>query len=140
MSGALAGKTVLVAGASSGMGRATAIAAAREGAALVLLARRRDALAEAADMIRHEVRDSEIAAIAADAGDLKELREALSATDPHAIDVVVNSVGTNVAARTFAELTPQSWAGMIDVNLTAAFNLLKAFVPAMRERGGGLII
>jgi NADP-dependent 3-hydroxy acid dehydrogenase YdfG len=77
--------------------------------------------------------------IAVDAADAAALDAALA---PHAgaIDVAVNSVGINIPRRAFAELTPDSWAGMVDANLTAAFNLTRAVVPGMRGRGQGLII
>jgi NADP-dependent 3-hydroxy acid dehydrogenase YdfG len=139
MAGFLAGQTILVAGASSGMGRATALAAAREGGALLLLGRDRARLDAVAAEIRALAPDRQAVVIAADAADAAALDAALA---PHAaaIDIVVNSVGTNIVGRAFGELTPDSWAGMVDVNLNAAFNLTRSVVPGMRARKQGLII
>ncbi|HMR30043.1 MAG TPA: SDR family oxidoreductase [Geminicoccaceae bacterium] len=134
MSG-VAGKVVVVAGASSGMGRATALAAAREGADVVLAGRNAAALDE----------------VAASSGGLAVPTDA---TDPEAvgrlvaraldrfgrIDALVNAVGTNLRQRSLGQLTAQSWAMMIEANLTAAFNLTRAVVPPMREHGDGLIV
>jgi NADP-dependent 3-hydroxy acid dehydrogenase YdfG len=139
MAGFLAGQTILVAGASSGMGRATALAAAREGGALLLLGRDRARLDAVAAELRGIAPDRSAVVIAADAADAAALDAALA---PHAggIDIVVNSVGTNIVGRAFGELTPDSWAGMVDANLNAAFNLTRSVVPGMRARKQGLII
>ncbi len=56
------------------------------------------------------------------------------------IDIVVNTVGTNIPRRTLSELTGESWSMMLDVNLTAAFNITQAVVPVLRQQQGGLII
>jgi NADP-dependent 3-hydroxy acid dehydrogenase YdfG len=133
---ALDGTTVLIAGAGSGMGRATAVAAAAAGARPLLLGRSRpglEATAAAAGL-------AEPAILVADAADPAALAAALDGVDLAEVDVLVNSVGTNIVDRAFDRLTAASWAGMIDTNLTAAFNLAKAIVPVMRGRGRGLIV
>jgi NADP-dependent 3-hydroxy acid dehydrogenase YdfG len=139
MAGVVSGRTILVAGASSGMGRATALAAAREGGSLLLLGRDRARLDAVAAEIRDIAPDRPAAVIAADAADAAGLEAALA---PHAemIDIAVNSVGANIVRRGFGELTAESWAGMVDANLNAAFNLTRAVVPGMRGRQQGLII
>ncbi len=134
MSG-LAGRIVLVAGASSGMGRATALAVAAAGAKVVLAGRNAEALGE----------------VAAQSGGLAVPTDA---TDPVAvdrlvakalevfgrIDALVNAVGTNLRQRSLSQLTAESWAMMLQTNLTAAFNLTQAVVPPMRRQGDGLIV
>jgi NADP-dependent 3-hydroxy acid dehydrogenase YdfG len=131
----LAGKVVLVAGASSGMGRATALAVAAAGARVVLAGRNAEALGE----------------VAATSGGLAVPTDA---TDPDAvgrligkaldsfgrIDALINAVGTNLRRRSLGELTAESWAMMLRTNLTAAFNLTQVVVPPMRGQGGGLIV
>jgi NADP-dependent 3-hydroxy acid dehydrogenase YdfG len=140
MSGVLAGRVIMVAGASSGMGRATAVAAAAAGASVVLLARRADALAQVKKSI-----NADGGAVTAHAGD---------ATDPHAveaavdlavqtygrIDVLVNSVGTNIRERALTELTPEGWRDLMTANLDAAFVLTQAVLPAFRRQGDGLLV
>ncbi len=133
----LEGRWVLIAGASSGMGRAIAIKAAEQGADLILLGRdavRLDATAAATG-------DGTIA-IVADASDPASLQEALAPLEQRgiAIDVLVNAVGMNISARSFDKLTDESFAAMIDHNLWAAFNLTKAILPSMRSRRQGLVI
>ncbi len=133
-------RKILIAGASSGMGRATACAAAAAGADLILLGR--DA-ARLADVAREaEALGANALTMQADAADAAALAVALA---PHAealatVDTMINSVGVNIVNRAFSELTPDSWAGMIDINLNAAFNLSQSMVPLFRARGGGLLV
>jgi NADP-dependent 3-hydroxy acid dehydrogenase YdfG len=134
----LTGRTVLVAGASSGMGQSTAVAAARAGARLILLSRNRAALEEVLAMLPGSKAAHRIAAV--DAADAAALAAALPEELLAEIDIAVNSVGTNLVDRAFDRLTPDSWAGMMDANLTAAFNLARLLVPAFRAKGGGLLI
>jgi NADP-dependent 3-hydroxy acid dehydrogenase YdfG len=132
----LDGMTVVIAGAGSGMGRATAVAAAAAGARPLLLGRSRaglEATAAAAGL-------RESAILVADAADPAALATALAGVELAGIDAMVNSVGTNIVDRAFDRLTAASWSGMLDTNLTAAFNLAQAIVPAMRGRGRGLIV
>ncbi len=139
MTETLDGTTVLIAGAGSGMGRATAIAAAKAGAATILLGRTRPGLDATAEAVR-EATGTAPQVVVADAGDVAALDAALAAVDLAGVDALVNSVGTNIKERAFDKLTPESWRGMIDSNLNAAFNLARALVPPMRARGNGLII
>lgn len=139
MSDRLAGKMVLVAGAGSGMGRATAIAAAGAGCRLLLLGRTLPGLKETAAAVA-TAGGATPEVLLADAADAGAVAEALSGVALSEIDVLVNSVGTNIVDRAFDRLTAESWQGMLDANLTTAFNLARAIVPAMRARGGGLIV
>lgn len=138
--GVLSGKSIVIAGAGSGMGRATALAAAAAGANLVLVARSRGALEDVVQEISAAGGSS--IAIAADVTDhtatITMVAQALESLDR--IDALVNTVGTNIKQRSLSELTPESWAGMIATNLTAAFNLTQAVVPAMRKQSDGLIV
>ena len=136
----LAEQTIFIAGASSGMGRATALAAARAGANLVLLGRNQARLDETASSARTSGESIRITTVVADAADAGALADAVSKIDLAAIGGLINSVGTNLVERTFDQLTAGSWTSMIEANLMAAFNLSKLFVPPMRTRGAGLII
>ncbi|WP_424930805.1 SDR family oxidoreductase [Amaricoccus macauensis] len=137
----MSGRRVLIAGASSGMGRETAKAAAREGAELVLLARDEARLAAIGDECS-QLGAGKVLTIQADASNAKALEAAISSNMEvlEAVDTLVNTIGMNIVRRAFSELTAESWASMIDVNLNAAFNLSKAVLPIMRRRGGGLIV
>ncbi|CAH1649214.1 SDR family oxidoreductase [Chelatococcus asaccharovorans] len=136
----LEGREVFIAGASSGMGRAIAIAAARAGAALILLGRNKAGLDITATLAREAAPGCSIRTLVADASDATALAEAIAGTDLSQVDTLVNSVGTNIPERAFDQLTTESWQQMIDSNLTAAFNLSKIFLPLMRARENGLII
>ncbi len=124
------GQSALVVGASSGMGRETALALSREGMKVLASARRKDALASLEkDGIRTRVADAtkraEVDALVAAAG---------------RIDLLVYCAGLNIKERAMSVLTPETWDEMIAVNLTGAFNCTKAALGPMREAGGGLIV
>ena len=132
------GKLILITGASSGIGAATARAAAARGAELVLLARSASKLDQVADAIRraggaarpYAVDLSDASAVEAAAG--KILREA------GVPDVVINNAGVG-RWRTITDTSPQEAMGMMAVPYLAAFCTTQAFLPAMLERDQGLI-
>lgn len=134
------GARVLIAGAAGGVGRAVALAAASEGATVLLLGRDRDSL----DAVRAEV--AEVGGIAhvavADATSAAQIDDAIAALrrDAGGIDVVVNAVGVNLKARRLDELNEAGWRSVLDSNLTAAFFLTRAALLCFRADGGGLLI
>ena len=136
---ALEGKAALVTGASSGLGRATAIALARAGADVALVARS----AEELDGAKEEVSKAGRRAMSLPTDLAKE--EETSATVERTIeefgrmDVLVNAAGTDVPG-TVEELDVEGWDRTLDVNLRAPFLLSKAAFPHMREAGGGMIV
>lgn len=134
------GQVVLVAGASSGMGRETALAFAREGADVALVARRGDVLAEVAAQI--EGLGGRALPIASDLAVGSEARSAVQKTvDTFGrLDVVVNAVGTNLKRRALTVLDPDDWDRMIATNLSAAFHITQAALMTMRAQKSGLII
>jgi NADP-dependent 3-hydroxy acid dehydrogenase YdfG len=131
---------VLIAGAAGGVGRAVALAAAAEGATVLLLGRDQDSL----DSVRAEV--AEIGGIAhvavADATSAAQIDDAFAALrrDGGGIDVVVNAVGVNLKARRLDELDEAGWRSVLDTNLTAAFFLTQAALTNFRADGGGLLV
>ena len=136
----LAGLVVLVAGASSGMGRATALAAAAAGARVALVARRAEALAAVRDAI--EATGGEALVVPADATDPDALAAAVDRTvrQFERIDVAVNSVGTNIPERALVDLRPAGWRELVAVNLDAAYLLTQAVLPTFRRQRDGLLI
>jgi NADP-dependent 3-hydroxy acid dehydrogenase YdfG len=129
-------QVVLVVGASSGIGRETAVQFAREGARVMAAARREDRLAT----LRKEVPSIETAiADAAKLEDMERLaRETESRLGP--IDILVYNTGTNIKQRALVNLTPALWDMMIAVNLNGAYYITQAVLPRMRERRTGHIV
>ncbi|GAA0424555.1 SDR family NAD(P)-dependent oxidoreductase [Streptomyces luteireticuli] len=124
----LSGCAVLVTGASSGIGAATARALAREGASLALVARRAGRLEELADAIRGY--GGTCVVVPADLGDQAQARQAVdeAARRLGRLDVLVNSAG-HVARGAVEEGDPEEWRRMVDLNLTAVLHTSQAALP-----------
>ncbi len=133
-------QVAVVIGASSGMGRATAIALARVGFLVTAAARRTDHLSELQsesksenlEIDTHEVDVTDAASIDKLVSHVKELRGR--------IDLLVYATGTNIPERSLHVLTPETWKMMLDTNLTGAFLATRAVLPIMREQQNGLIV
>jgi NADP-dependent 3-hydroxy acid dehydrogenase YdfG len=133
-------RKVLVAGASSGIGRAAAILFAREGARVMASARRADRLRELQGELSKE--GHEIFVHAADAStrqQMEELHQATVAAIGHP-EVLVYATGTNTPHRSIKGLAPEIWDEMLAVNLSGAYHLSRLVLPAMREARFGDII
>jgi 2-keto-3-deoxy-L-fuconate dehydrogenase len=129
MTGRVAGKTALVSAAGQGIGRASALALAAEGARVIATDVNADALADlAAAGLETRVLDvRDPAAIAA----------AVEACP--APDILFNCAGF-VAHGTILDCTEEDWAFSVELNLTAMFRMCRAFLPGMIAKGGGSII
>jgi NADP-dependent 3-hydroxy acid dehydrogenase YdfG len=136
----LPGRNVLVAGASSGMGRGIALRFAAEGAAVALVARREDALESLANEIRGQ--GGQALPIAADLTDVGAAEAAIGRAVEQLgdVDTVIITVGTNLKQRALAVLDPADWTMMVQVNLNSAYHVTRAILPHFRSRGGGLIV
>jgi NADP-dependent 3-hydroxy acid dehydrogenase YdfG len=133
-------QSVLVVGASSGIGRETAVLFAREGARVMAAARRRERLAELQAQLAKEGHPIEIAvADASVAGEMDAVaRRAIEKFGK--VDILVYVTGTNTPDRALTRLTPAVWDMMISVNLNGAFYATHALLPSMRNAGGGHLI
>ncbi|GAA2815215.1 SDR family NAD(P)-dependent oxidoreductase [Streptomyces showdoensis] len=135
----LAGRTALVTGGSSGIGKAIARALARAGASVVIVARREAELKAAVDELAQE--GCTAAWVSADLG----TREGVRAAAEEAVavygepDILVNSAGINLRPP-MGELSDEVWDATMAVNLEAPFLLGRRFGPKMAERGFGRII
>lgn len=141
MKPALAGKTLLITGASSGIGRAAAKLFAAEGAALVLTARGADPLAALADEIRRS--GGMATALAGDVGDEAHARRlvALAVSTYGGLDAAFNNAGTLGALGPTPGITLDAWQDTLHTNLTAAFLGAKHQIPALlASRGGGSLV
>lgn len=129
-------KVAAVIGASSGIGRATALLLAKQGAAVVLCARRADELAQTAALIRAAGGRAETVA-----GDARqpETHAAVVRTAEQVfggLDIAINNVGALGAYKPLAELSPDEWRDTLDSNLTTAFLGARSQIPAMRRCAG----
>lgn len=140
MNDRLAGKVVLVAGASSGIGRAIALAAGHAGVRLALMARRAGHLEQVTGAIRDA--GGTALAVCADATDENAARQAVDRTRQHygRIDVLVNSVGLNIPDRALRRLSTQGWSSLLRTNLDSAYQLTQAVLPVFRHQRDGLLI
>jgi len=136
----LKNQVVLVVGASSGIGRETAVLFAREGARLMASARREDRLSSLRSQLERE--GFSIATSAADAGSVNEMEQLAKQTHDQLgpIDILVFAAGTNTPDRSMRRLSPGIWDMMLNVNLNGAYYITQAVLPSMRERGAGHLI
>jgi NAD(P)-dependent dehydrogenase (short-subunit alcohol dehydrogenase family) len=136
----LKGKVAIVTGGSEGIGRAAAHALGREGAAVVVCARRADVLQKTADEIA-EATGADIVPVSADvrnAQDVERLVQTVVERFGH-LDILVNNAGTSAAAA-FETVTDDAWQSDLDLKLFAAIRATRAAVPHLRRAGGGSII
>jgi NAD(P)-dependent dehydrogenase (short-subunit alcohol dehydrogenase family) len=131
----LAGRTALVTGASSGLGRHFAGVLSRAGAAVVLAARRVEALEEAASEIRAAGGTASV--VAMDVGDSASIATALDAAGP--LDILVNNAGT-AAPAAFLSLAEADLDRVLDVNLKGVFLVAQGFARRARDAGRPAVI
>lgn len=140
MSGRLAGKTAIVTGCASGIGRATACLFAAEGARVMIVDRSADGLAETADMIA--TAGGTVVSVAADAGREDDVTGfvAQAIAEWGRIDVMYANAGISGGLVPFLELTVALWTEVLRVNLLGPFLAIQKVAPHMVEAGGGSII
>lgn len=136
----LADKVAIITGASSGIGRAAALLFAREGASVVLAARRQREL----DGLEAEIAAEGGRALVL-AGDVKDESFAAALVDLAVrrlggLDIAFNNAGTLGRLAPAQDLSLSDWRETLDTNLTGAFLGAKYQVPALLDRGGGTII
>lgn len=135
-------KTVVITGASAGIGEATALAFAKEGWSLVLGARRSERLRELATSLTG-AGAAQVKVFCLDVTDTKSVtafaKDALLATSDH-IDVLVNNAGLALGVDKVAESKESDWQTMIDTNITGLLRTTRAFLPSMISENAGHII
>jgi len=137
--GKLAGKVAIISGASSGIGQASARNLAREGARLVLSARRRERL----DALIEEISALGSDAIAA-IGDARDEATALTTVAAAKkafgrIDILINNVGVG-NYKPLIDTSLEDYVEMMDVNVRSTFLFTRHVVPVMIAQGGGLVL
>ena len=127
--GRLTGKTALITAAGQGIGRASALAMAREGATVFATDINAQALAD--------LTDAGLQTRVLDVRDPASIAAAVAAAGP--VDVLFNCAGF-VAGGTILECDEAQWAFSIDLNMTAMYRMCRAFLPGMLASGAGSII
>jgi len=133
-------QVALVLGASSGIGRETAILLAREGARVMAAARRQDRLLELQQSLARQGHAIEIAAVDASHAAEMDRLAAHTAAQLGPVDLLVYVTGTNTPDRSLKRLTAEIWDRMLRVNLYGAYYAAAAVLPSMRERRSGHLI
>ena len=136
----LRGTTVIVTGATSGIGRDTALQFAKAGARVVVAGRRNERLKSLVTEI--ESKGGQALAVTTDVAEQKQVEKLVARTLEHfgAIDTLVNNAGVGVAAR-FDELSLEDFRRVMEINFWGAVYACKAVMPVMkRQKSGGVII
>lgn len=133
-------KVAIITGASSGIGRATAMLLAAEGASVILNARGSKALEDVVDAIRRE--GGTALAVAGDVSlDETHAKLVSAATNRFGrLDIAINNAGMVGPIKPLAEIAPQEWQDTLTANLTSAFLGARHQISAMLESGAGALV
>ena len=132
-------KTALVTGASSGIGKATALALAEAGFNLVICGRRMEALQEVKDQLHEK---SEVHILQFDVRDKEKVKQAIESLPKKfkEIDVLVNNAGNAHGLDPIQTGSLEDWDSMIDINVKGLLYVSREIIPQMTERKSGHII
>lgn len=136
-------KTVIVTGAGSGIGRATAIRFAEEGARVVLVGRTADTLAKTAEQFPEDhtwIHTDNYLCVTCDISVQSQVQEMIKHTIDkfERIDVLVNNAGKATQGK-ITDLSAEDWRSAIDVNLTGTFYVSQAAMPHLIETKGSIV-
>ncbi len=136
----LEGKVALVTGAGSGIGRASALRLARDGATVVALGREQGEADDVAEEIRRA--GGTVLPVAADVGDAAAVRAAYARVEEELgrLDVVVANAGVNGVWAPIDELAPEEWESTLTTNLTGTFLTVRYAVPLLVRQGGAVVV
>ena len=132
-------KTALITGATSGIGKSTAIEFAKQGINLILCGRREDRLSDLKTQLKEKV---EVHTLSFDVRNQDEVFEKIQSLSPQfsTIDILVNNAGNAHGLDPIQSGSISDWDAMIDINVKGLLYVSKAIIPGMTERGGGHII
>ena len=138
----LADRTAFITGGGRGIGRAVALAFAREGARVFVAARTASEVGRVAEEVRAGCGEASAAHAPCDVSDPRSVEAAFAAAREFfggPADVLVNNAGVAESSK-FAETSDEFWRRHLDVNLTGTFYCMRAALPAMVGRGWGRVI
>ncbi|MGF1518531.1 MAG: glucose 1-dehydrogenase [Nodosilinea sp.] len=135
----MAGKVAIITGASSGIGRAAAIAFGKAGANVVVVARRIDRGEETAQMVK--AAGGEAIFVQADVAKASDLEGMINQTleTYGRLDYAFNNAGSSISGK-ITDLSEADWDFEINVNLKSVWLSMKYEIPAMQQSGGGAIV
>lgn len=135
----LKGKVAVVTGGTEGIGKATALKLAQEGAKVAICARSPERLDKTADEIRKT--GTEVLAIAADMSKAADIERFMKAVIERfgRLDILVNNAGTSARGK-FLEVDDATWSADLELKLFGAIRCTRLAVPHMKKQGGGRII
>jgi len=136
----LAGKVALITGAGSGIGKASALLLAQEGAKIAALGRTESQLQETVTEIRRN--DGEAMPLLADVSQPDQMQRAIQqiVDEWGRIDIVFANAGINGVWASLEELEPEEWDNTLNINLKGTFLTVKYAVPYLKKRGGSIIV
>jgi 3-oxoacyl-[acyl-carrier protein] reductase len=136
----LSGKSVFVAAASKGLGKAVALQYAREGARVTVASRSLEQLAQARDELRAET-GVEPALIKMDVTNAEDIRNAIrtAAASSDGLDVLVTNAG-GPPGGFFSDMKDEDWTGGFELSLMSAIRMIREALPFMKAAGGGRIV
>lgn len=135
----LKGKVAVVTGGTEGIGKATALKLAQEGAKVAICARRAELLDKTADEIRKT--GAEVLAVAADMSKSADIERFMKAVIERfgRLDILVNNAGTSARGK-FLEVDDATWSADLELKLFGAIRCTRLAVPHMKKQGGGRIV
>ena len=130
----------IVTGAGTGIGRASAVALAAEGARVAISGRRREPLEETAGQIR--AFGGEVKVVTGDVSRPEDVDALFSAVEGEwgRVDVVFSNAGTNTKLRNIHDIPLEDWRSVVDINLSGAFYTARRALETMRKQRSGTII
>ncbi|KAF8467589.1 hypothetical protein DFH94DRAFT_817280 [Russula ochroleuca] len=138
----LAGRVVLITGASRGIGLEPALHFARAGASLTIVARKQKALAAGRDTILRERPSVQVLIFPADVRDVKKAEDAVTATVAHfgRLDLVANAASLRTPLQPFASEDPAKWWEVMEVNIRGTYNFIHFAVPELQKTKGRIVM
>jgi NAD(P)-dependent dehydrogenase (short-subunit alcohol dehydrogenase family) len=134
------GKVAFVTGAAGGIGRATAVAFAAEGARVAILDRTADALRETEAAVKEA--GGEVVAIACDVSTSEQVKAAVAQAVERfgQLDIAFNNAGVENKAQPLHEIELEEWDRVLGINLRGAFVCMKHEIAQMLRQGGGVVV